>query len=1748
MKQQVSMWKRMMFLVAALIAMVNVAQAENVAQAIYCRDAATLYFTYQEQVTAGSDYDGHHVTEVWSGDDVLNSGDTYTPEWAYKYRDEIKKVKFINSFESQRPKSMDSWFWGCDELEEIEGIEYLNTSQVTTMKSAFHVCSKLTSIDLTHFDVSSLTNARSMFYGCDNLETIYCNKSWDMTEVNGESMFWACTNLKTPSVSYDSGRTDGDMACTFSGYFTTTPEIEGNGTVEKPFLIASADHWNLLADYLTESRTARNMHFRQTADFTVTKMIGSMYRRFEGIYDGDVHVIYADIDNGVNKYTGIFAHVGNATIKNLYVGGTIKGGAYAAAVVGEANADQGCLIENCSVKATVTIVDGYRAGGIVGHANHSNLTIKGCSFGGTIKTVNPDQGQAAGAMVGQFTSNHLTIEDCFEYGSYNDFESGSAMVCPLTPHGTFNSCYSSNQFDDAIQAKKVTDESGLVAPVVTGDKPVYNTGLMVVDSGVIAQEITEIEEKEGGQPYDVDADVVIYVKPNDNFYFTSDYAVTAKTTTEVNPQDITVHGLGNKDNPYYITMSNTGDYGVTIEITKKVYALLINDSKTLVFEACNTQYAKGDTYNYKDTEYTINEVWTGNDVLNTGTSTPKWKPGTEGEMTKLKEVAFTEGFKSVKPKSMYQWFSSNLMLSTIEGIENLNTSEVTTMNSAFAGCASLTAININTFDTGKLTNTNSMFSGCINLKSIYCSQTWNVETSNNMFLACVSVQGAVSYSNSKTGGSMANPKTGYFTTTATPHAIWCQSNHTLYFDTPESDVNAGGTYEGRTASLVWRGDEVTGATDDAAPWVLYSPVKEATKVVVKDGFASVKLKHMNYWFAQFGNLTEIEGIQNLNTSEMTSAFATFAECDELTSLDLSTWDMSNVTDATQMFYGCEKLETITTNQTWKMSVPNSHNMFYNCTELKGAIDYSGGKTDARYANPINGYFTTTDGKVTGAGSTQEDPKMLNSTTHWQALANFVAAGRAETNYLYYKLGRSIRTDSIMVGTEDYGFAGFFDGGGNAIEVDIDTDKDYAAPFRYVTHNSSDATYIVNLVVMGKVKTSKKYAGTIVGKAMKTFTLNACQSFAELNSTVDGEGGHGGMVGEISGENQGVQIYGSVFSGKLTGSKTTAVGGFVGKVTDGASAYLVNNLFVPAKVTMSSTNSYTLKPVSDGSIVNCYYVQALGTEQGNRAYEIDNEDKYLTLQGKNSQKSYEASRLYFAGSNGDEGIMVEVLDEWDDGELEGDMRIFAQSGASVKISSEVTVTFKDEDDNAVSTTGAGTTGDPYAFTMPGKNVKVEATGLVAYAIWCFSNNTLYFDATETPISMNEKYDGQTITAMWTGGNVTSVGWSTPGWSNTASKAEKVVFKEGFKDVTPNSLNRWFMNYKFLEEVEGIENLNTSKVTTMNSAFFSCEKLTRLDIDGFDTSSLTNTSAMFRNCEKLKTIFCDNTWTLENENASQNMFDNCPKLVGAIEYSPTQPKSVTVANPTTGYFTKKELILMNGEDNSYEIEKFDGIKDVNVSFEGRTFARTGYWNTVVLPFDLKIDGTAFGDATARELDVENTYGEQNKETGFDPETGTLYLYFKEPTDELKAGVPYIIKWEGFADNLENPTFMRVTIDAKAVEPVKSKDERVEFIGSYYPVTFTANDKETRYLGSTNNVVYPNSAVTMKSHRAYFHVDLGSAQDVNSIAFEYEDTPTGIGGVQEFNSSKVQGAYTLDGRKLNGEPASNGVYISNGVKVIK
>ena len=71
----------------------------------------------------------------------------------------------------------------------------------------------------------------------------------------------------------------------------------------------------------------------------------------------------------------------------------------------------------------------------------------------------------------------------------------------------------------------------------------------------------------------------------------------------------------------------------------------------------------------------------------------------------------------------------------------LDTSNVTDMNSMFAGCSSLSILDISNFDTSKVTDMNQMFSGCSSLTSLNLSNfdTSKVTTMGRMFTGCNSL-------------------------------------------------------------------------------------------------------------------------------------------------------------------------------------------------------------------------------------------------------------------------------------------------------------------------------------------------------------------------------------------------------------------------------------------------------------------------------------------------------------------------------------------------------------------------------------------------------------------------------------------------------------------------------------------------------------------------------------------------------------------------------------------------------------------------------------------------------------------------------------------------------------------------------------------------------------------------------------------------------------------------------------------------
>ena len=106
--------------------------------------------------------------------------------------------------------------------------------------------------------------------------------------------------------------------------------------------------------------------------------------------------------------------------------------------------------------------------------------------------------------------------------------------------------------------------------------------------------------------------------------------------------------------------------------------------------------------------------------------------------TTITAAEFDASFKNFCPTTTANWFYQLMRLKTIRGWRYLNTSKVEDMNSMFAGCSSLTTLNLSHFDTSNVTDMSYMFVGCISLKKLDLSRfdTSKVEDMDSMFSFC----------------------------------------------------------------------------------------------------------------------------------------------------------------------------------------------------------------------------------------------------------------------------------------------------------------------------------------------------------------------------------------------------------------------------------------------------------------------------------------------------------------------------------------------------------------------------------------------------------------------------------------------------------------------------------------------------------------------------------------------------------------------------------------------------------------------------------------------------------------------------------------------------------------------------------------------------------------------------------------------------------------------------------------------------
>lgn len=240
----------------------------------------------------------------------------------------------------------------------------------------------------------------------------------------------------------------------------------------------------------------------------------------------------------------------------------------------------------------------------------------------------------------------------------------------------------------------------------------------------------------------------------------------------------------------------------------------------------------------------------------------------------------------------------------------------------------------------------------------------------------------------------------------------------------------------------------------------------------------------------------------------------------------------------------------------------------------------------------------------------------------------------------------------------------------------------------------------------------------------------------------------------------------------------------------------------------------------------------------------------------------------------------------------------------------------------------------------------------------------------------------------------------------------------------------------------------------------------------------------------------------------------------------------------------LKMVNQRDKYLKTGKTD-LADADISYDitlnGHTLYKDGTWNTLCLPFGVdNFSGTPLADATVKQLTKSNYWQDKNQ----------LELNF-DNVNRATGGYLYFVKWTG-GDDVTSPTFSGVIIYPYSDSP---HADYVDQYGTFKPVTLEADDKTVLYLGADNKLYYPKSAVTINSFHGYLKLQsnlvMGDlAAGVRSIELNFGEDTTGLeelknGRMEEWKTSDSW--YTLDGKKLQGQPTKKGVFIVNGRKVV-
>ena len=867
----------------------------------------TFYFDTQRSSRPGTTYS-------------LNTGESY-PDWSY-YSSIVYHLAFDPSFAAARPTTTSSWFRGMDKLTTITGIHYLNTSLVTDMEHMFHGCTLLRSIDLSAFDTRNVADMNSMFVGCKSLISLDLSAldTRNVTDMN--CMFAGCTTLTSLDLStLDTGNVT-DMngmfgACTALTSIDLSPLNTGNVTnMSRLFYECRSLTSVNLSGINTGNVTDMNSMFTRCSSLLSMDLSGlntgnviNMAEMFLGCSTlTSVNMSGLNTSNVINM-RGMFMECTSLTTIDLSTIDTGK-------VTNMASMFMGCkaltsfdwrnfkpggltniayMFHGCSALASANL-SGLNTGNVTNMA----YMFYGCSALASIALTGINTESVADMsnmfsyctslasldLSGWSNSNLIQMagmfSDCRALTTLDLSEFGTENVVNMA--GAFYGCSSLKSLDlSGLNTQNVVYMTSMIRDcraLTTLDLSGFNTKSAKFMAHMFSG-CNNLSTIYAGNEWSTDS-----VTQSSEMFYGCTHLIGGQGTTydESQVDAARAHIDGGPINPGYLSIKN----GPAPSIA---YALLSTDGATLTFYCDSLRSSRqGTTY-----------------LLNTSGPNPGWADAAMG----ITHVVFDSTCVDARPTSTRNWFSQMNRLDSITGITYLNTSFVTDMRKMFAGCTSLTTLDVSGFSTENVTNMWAMFDGCESLTALDVRgfNTSRVTNMARMFSGCRSLAAL--------------------------------------------DVSSMST---------------ASATDLAG---IFAGCESLTSLDVSS-FSTGSVKYMGWMFSGCKSLTSLD-MGNLSTAKVTEMEYMFEGCESLTSLDLSGFSTANVRNMEAMFDGGSRLETIDASSAWRTdAVVESSNMFRGCTRLVGGmgtthdenhVDATRARIDGGPDQP--GYFTGKAARLRG---------------------------------------------------------------------------------------------------------------------------------------------------------------------------------------------------------------------------------------------------------------------------------------------------------------------------------------------------------------------------------------------------------------------------------------------------------------------------------------------------------------------------------------------------------------------------------------------------------------------------------------------------------------------------------------------------------------------------------------------------------------------------------------------------------------